>query len=664
MEDDWLFPDGRTFSDIVGVPDNLGTDHLDDVASVAESWERIEGIEDEAEGASVCDSELNEVLKRSLNETESDVAFKRPAITKFTPRIVGETSGAVFDAIAISSKSQLPLQAWEHGVFAYICGNNDIVPVPTFPKLEQPADFAPPPQPDVVDASVVAIDKDPVFTYAVKMRTRWTCRSDVDARDHVLMRWRAALYHNLEGSEVGHLLRDNKPELHLELLSEVFEGKSTNTLAKPVNTLLHYLNYWRLVDEATEDFLPFSSSLVYGYLRHLKSNNRLSAAKDFLQCTKFCEHVVGLKSVDSLSRPWISGIAKAAYAHTKPKKESRPLTVKEIIQLETFLIKGTRHHLDRYVCGIFLRILYGRARSSDFLNIDKVILDFCDGDDRTGYIEIHTVDYKCARLSRITGRPFIVVIPVYGLCGESWGRAFMNAAVTNGVDLSVVSGPLLLCPDASGQLTQRYPSANEITAWIHGILDRLIPNRLPGFTSQGLKAIMLSRASNAGMSEYDRHILGGHSMKGRQTAATYARDTLTAPIERLEEVIASVRHGSFLPDSSRSNMFPSSHGRSDARGDDGSASIAVPTSSETGHPTNQAGEADTGAQDAVQEGPVLVQDSSSSSDSSSSDDAIEDEVAEQCMSKSPFQEPLEQFHWKDGCIVYNLVLLSGLFVFF
>ena len=64
--------------------------------------------------------------------------------------------------------------------------------------------------------------------------------------------------------------------------------------------------------------------------------------------------------------------------------------------------------------------------------------------------------------------------------------------------------------------------------------------------------------------EYDRHILGGHSMKGRQTAATYARDTLTSPIKKLEEVIASVRHGSFLPDSSRSNMFPSATGKTDA----------------------------------------------------------------------------------------------------
>ena len=33
--------------------------------------------------------------------------------------------------------------------------------------------------------------------------------------------------------------------------------------------------------------------------------------------------------------------------------------------------------------------------SSDLRNIDRV----CEGADRTGYIEIHTVDYKCARLS-------------------------------------------------------------------------------------------------------------------------------------------------------------------------------------------------------------------------------------------------------------------------
>ena len=89
--------------------------------------------------ASVRDSDISETLKRSLDCDEPDLTYKRPVVNRFTPRIVGETSRAVFDAVASSCKPQLPLQAWEHGVFGYICGNNHIVPMPTFPKLEQPA---------------------------------------------------------------------------------------------------------------------------------------------------------------------------------------------------------------------------------------------------------------------------------------------------------------------------------------------------------------------------------------------------------------------------------------------------------------------------------------------------------------------------------------------
>ena len=236
----------------------------------------------------------------------------------------------------------------------------------------------------------------------------------------------------------------------------------------------------------------------------------------------------------------------------------------------------------------------------------------------------------------------------------------MTAVATNGVDISAPSGPMVLCPDASGsgQLTQRYPSANQVTLWVNGILDRLIPDRQPGFTSQGLKAIMLSWASKAGVDEYDRHVLGGHSMKGRQTAATYARDTLTAPVKRLEEVITSVRHGSFLPDSSRSNMFRSSKKDdkldSDARG---CTDVVIPTSSETGGSTNQqTGSNADGRGDArvVSQDDVVDVDSDSST-SSSSDDAPQDEVAELCMSQSPLQIQLEKFHWKEHCSIYKHV---------
>ena len=148
MEDELTFP--RTFSEIVGVP-HIEIDDAEDVLSGIGSFEFVGDVADEVGVESVCDSEVNEVLKRSFDETEdADIPFKKPPVSTFTPRVVGETSGAVFDAIASSSKSQLPLQVWEHGVFGYICGNNDILPMPALPKLEQPADLAPPPQVDVV----------------------------------------------------------------------------------------------------------------------------------------------------------------------------------------------------------------------------------------------------------------------------------------------------------------------------------------------------------------------------------------------------------------------------------------------------------------------------------------------------------------------------------
>ena len=172
MDDTFAFPDGRSFSEFVGQPSVIGVEQLDDP-------DRYEGLPDlEGYGFqeewSVCDSEVNRELKRAMtDEDEPQESMKRLAVSNFTPRVVGESSGAVFDAIASSSKSPIPLQSWEQGVFALICGGTDLFSLPTIPKLEQPAEFAPPPQTDGVDAAIIAIDKDPVFTHAVKLRARW-----------------------------------------------------------------------------------------------------------------------------------------------------------------------------------------------------------------------------------------------------------------------------------------------------------------------------------------------------------------------------------------------------------------------------------------------------------------------------------------------------------
>ena len=135
---------------------------------------------------------------------------------------------------------------------------------------------------------------------------------------------------------------------------------------------------------------------------------------------------------------------------------------------------------------------------------------------------------------------------------------------------------------------------------------------------------------------------------------------MTSPIKKLEEVISSVRHGSFLPDSSRSNMFPSSANRENKR--DGfsqdSQDVVVPTGSEAGGSTslqtgsNLDGRPETNVLPA---GDAVEVESDSSTSWSSSDDVPDDEVAELCMSQSPLQNQLEKFHWKEHCEMYKHV---------
>ena len=125
-------------------------------------------------------------------------------------------------------------------------------------------------------------------------------------------------------------------------------------------------------------------------------------------------------------------------------------------------------------------------------------------------------------------------------------------------------------------------------------------------------------------------------------------------------MIASVRHGSFLRDSSRSNMFPSAANKDDKRDKDAqdSTDVVVPTASETcGSSSQQMGpnaEVRVDTHTASVDETVEV-DSDSSTSSSSSDDAPDDEVAELCMSQSPLQSQLEKFHWKEHCIIYKHV---------
>ena len=83
--------------------------------------------------------------------------------------------------------------------------------------------------------------------------------------------------------------------------------------------------------------------------------------------------------------------------------QSRVLTVVEVMALESFLIAGVGNKYDLYAAGVFLFLLYARARVSDIRFINSFTIDV------TGsywYLEAKTSDHKSRRLASALGLHF------------------------------------------------------------------------------------------------------------------------------------------------------------------------------------------------------------------------------------------------------------------
>ncbi|CAJ1390444.1 unnamed protein product, partial [Effrenium voratum] len=113
----------------------------------------------------------------------------------------------------------------------------------------------------------------------------------------------------------------------------------------------------------------------------------MGAVKDFMQTVNFCRHVLGMSGGDALTTPWISGIVRGAQFVCKERKQSRVLTVQEVLTLECILIDGRFSLTDRYGAGCILFLLYSRARVSDVRNVSSHFADIVEGSARAGFIE-------------------------------------------------------------------------------------------------------------------------------------------------------------------------------------------------------------------------------------------------------------------------------------
>ena len=479
------------------------------------------------------------------------------------PRVDGEQQdlSRVYERALAEASMQLRGQTalrlpWEKGIYAEIFSGSEL---PKMPSLPVPAVL---PTGDVTRPGdsrekVLKHSSDPLQKFDRAVFEQCIKKSSVEAggrsntdREAVYRRWLCVLGHNLAGSQLGEIISEGSGE-PLQLISEALEGKSTSTLLKRVRFVARMLTW---AAERSYTFFPLRLDLVLEFMRTLETYSGKAQCGETIN---FLIHVVGIHSEpDILKHPVIKGLLRGSQMTGMDVKQSRVLTVSEVLALEDLLGDESLDPVDRYGAGVFLFQIYSRARVSDIRNIQRFDVDL-EGND--GYLEVKTMDHKNAKKGRGLGQSLLLIAPVQGLRDHSWGLQFLDVAKQVGLDLrGGHRGPLLPKLTADNQWAGEAVSASETTDWLRGLLSRALGGSFKeGLTSHGLKATTLSWLTKAGYSDKTCLILGHHSRGKKKSLYTYGRDVQARPLRELQECIGLIKRQVFHPDSTRSGMFKS-----------------------------------------------------------------------------------------------------------
>ena len=135
----------------------------------------------------------------------------------------------------------------------------------------------------------------------------------------------------------------------------------------------------------------------------------------------FSVHVVGLEGgEDYLSRLALGRLARAQLER-EPKRQARPLLVKEVAALEEILRDESVDEVDRYATGVFLFNVYSRSRWSDIRAVCGFVADLDRSAGCSGYLEFSTRSHKTSRLVARQGLVMPLVCPAWGITSSPWG---------------------------------------------------------------------------------------------------------------------------------------------------------------------------------------------------------------------------------------------------
>ena len=333
----------------------------------------------------------------------------------------------------------------------------------------------------------------------------------------------------------------------MAMMRDVLGSRSPLTLLKRVNSITRYMTFLR----SRGITAPGVESDLYAFF----NGQRLEGAPQsrlasVIESLRFMEHVVGLEGLTELLSRRCLGAAKQTT--TGPSRQASPLTVAELQVLHNVLADPDGDVWDRNMAGSFLGCVYTRSRWSDFQHSNEMTVDpsplFPE------FVELSISEYKTKYANAWRGGLLSAVAPAMGISTENWvsnwlsARAFLQAPLSEGY-------PIMPAPDTAGVATKRPITTKEVAEWIRLLLRRgglaLGERRI---SSHSAKATILSYLAKYGADLSVREILGAH-VSHLQSVIRYSRDALAEPLRVMARMLADIRRGVFMPDTTRSGYF-------------------------------------------------------------------------------------------------------------
>ena len=333
-------------------------------------------------------------------------------------------------------------------------------------------------------------------------------------------------------------------------LGAMAEKKATNTLLKRASSLRMY-DAWYRASSCSGGFCD--EPTVFTYVRELYQDSApASRAAAVVASLNFLEGVFAIDVLPVRASARVQGMCVRSLRTRAAIRQRRPFSVELVRVLEDVLAAdGGAGTVDGVLAGAALFTIFARARVGDLRRCTvEPVLDIFDG---KGYVESAFLEHKTAVPG--TRKALPIVAPAFGLA-TPWASTWMATRRCAGLDAAKDLTMIPARAEGGGWATVPYTTV-EFASSVRDLLLRhgVTADAIVNIGAHSMKTTLLSWIAKYGLDKPTRRMLGYHAEPKDKSVETYSRDAMAAPMRKLDEVLAAVRSGRFLPDANRSGHF-------------------------------------------------------------------------------------------------------------